>query len=300
MSYNLSSSERDILKILRGIELASIVSMSKSNTGFGRASLDIFSAFHVLDPEIKFFDFSQTSSFFGRFVYNKRWRNLPSSGTSLMCCLPPILWIFVPREFVIAVFDVYASDEKGLRGLVLRFFWFVWLKRAKFVLPVSSAIKNKLSLNQTFPPLLNIVKFKGKFGNTCADRVLRICVITSNKVNKNQELLLEIIRRSRRLSVVFYIVGLREQTDISDNVLSVSWVSDLAMQDIFDICDGLLCCSKDEGLSYPVIDALVKGMFIITTPIPVFDDYLGGYGRWIKVESFDDPNRFVDEIEKLI
>lgn len=273
-----------------------VCALNALDTGLGRAADDIFRFLRKHRAhDVDYIDFSGRKSFMTKFFYIHGWARLFKYTDLVACSLPPLTWALVPRRFHLVVFDVYAREEGQLKGKLFDLAWKFWILRAQTIIPVSESIKMQLVEHYSVapaPPLLRSFKFSPLTSFERTQDTLRVLIITSKKKNKNHHLLYEIVNNCK-LNIKFFLVGADNSFRYFENVFFLNNLKQSEIIELYGLCDVYLCTSFDEGFCYPVLDAKAFGLWILTTDIPIFHEWLSGYPKWRSIDEFVSSEPFV-------
>lgn len=204
-----------------------------------------------------------------------------------------------------------ARPPRGLAGLQYRLYWkqlyFRSLNRASMVKAISEAtaseVRTTTSRNDRIrvvrprvspPPTRTSSRRRAEDGGE-----LRLVFLGSVVPRRNLPFLLEALARVQRpwrlevLGQVWW--GRDEITSVDPRVTFRGFVSEETRDEVLANADVLVCPSLQEGFGYPVAEAMARGVYVLTSDIPVFAEYVPEECRF----PLDSPSELARRIELL-
>lgn len=283
-------------------------SSANSYTGLGRARKDIFN--YLKENNLKqkniIYDFQigegvkKQFSFWDLFRL-KRFKYDKNSLYVFTNLTTPSVWVF-KINYVLILFDLYCFKERGVKNLILKKLMVLFMENAKSVVCSTESIKKeaKIILNKKKIIYDEIVlNSKNVFRSLNANNSKKMIFIGSNKNNKNISLLkniASIVSVSKRLHLI--TLGLsKKDLGINNNkkITCLNNISDETLRILLKNSDFLICTSNDEGLCYPVLDALDFNLKVLSLDLPVFREMYSGKN----ITIFENEKKYLDYIKKL-
>lgn len=279
------------------------------NTGLGRARLDIYNYLKsknsnknkkiLYDYEIGIKTGGQFNilDFFNLNKFKSENKNL-YVFTNL---ITPSLWIF-RVNYVFILFDLYCFKENTFKDFLLRKLTLLFLKNAQSVVCSTNYIKKEAKCLPSYKKITFdkcVLSSKKIFKSLNINKKLNLIFIGSNKSNKNIKLLNKIsliVSKSSNLQLFTIGLSIKDmKVKNSNNINVLNNISNDMIIMLLKNSDYLICTSTDEGLSYPVLDAVNHRLKVLCFDLPVFKEMYNNKN----MHTFKNDNQYLEYVEKL-